>query len=393
MVYRIAYTLAPAPSAGTIAVTMQLSQHRDLLRGLAFDVDDRILDLSGDGSLTRDGDRVSWEPPSEGGRLNWTVHIAHMRGNSGYDAWMGPDWGLFRAEDVIPRASSRSLRGARSDTSLSFDLPTGWSAVTPYHEQDDRFHIDNNDRRFDQPGGWMLLGKLGVRRETIAGVRVAVAAPVGQDVRRMDMIALLNWTLPELARVTEKLPPRLTIVSAGEPMWRGGLSGPRSLYLHADRPLISENSTSTLLHEVLHTTLGISGEPGYDWIVEGFAEFYSLELLRRSGTISQARHRRAAADLATWSRDAKSLCGNTSSGARTAYAVTLLYQLDERIRETSDGQASLDDVLDELNRLGGSIGLDTLASIASRVAGAELDLLSAENLPGCGDATETPPAS
>ena len=41
------------------------------------------------------------------------------------------------------------------------------------------------------------MGKLGVRRETIAGTRIAVAAPEGQTVRRMDMLALLNWILPE----------------------------------------------------------------------------------------------------------------------------------------------------------------------------------------------------
>ena len=44
--------------------------------------------------------------------------------------------------------------------------------------------------------------------------------------------------------------PRLLIVSAGDPMWRGGLSGPSSMFLHSDRPLISENRTSTLLHEL-----------------------------------------------------------------------------------------------------------------------------------------------
>jgi len=73
------------------------------------------------------------------------------------------------------------------------------------------------------------MGKLGVRRERVAGVRVAIAGPEDQQIRRLDMLALLNWTLPELARIVPELPPRLTVVSAGEPMWRGGLSGPQSI--------------------------------------------------------------------------------------------------------------------------------------------------------------------
>ena len=52
------------------------------------------------------------------------------------------------------------------------------------------------------------MGRLGVRRETLAGVRVAIAGPEGHDVRRMDMLALLSWTLPELVAILpSKFPP------------------------------------------------------------------------------------------------------------------------------------------------------------------------------------------
>src|SRR5690606_21947056 len=134
------------------------------------------------------------------------------------------------------------------------------------------------------PTGWIVLGHLGVRYDTISGIRTKVAGPVNQGVRRMDMLALLRWTLPELLRILPDFPHRLTIVSAGDPMWRGALSAPQSLYLHAERPLISENGTSTLLHEVVHVGLGVGAGHGADWVVEGLAEYYSLEMLRRSGT-------------------------------------------------------------------------------------------------------------
>ncbi len=82
----------------------------------------------------------------------------------------------------------------------------------------------------------MAAGELGVRWERIQGVSVFVAGPVDQGVRRMDILAFLNWNLPVLGEVLDDLPDRLVVVSARDRMWRGGLSGPRSLYLHADRP-------------------------------------------------------------------------------------------------------------------------------------------------------------
>ena len=243
------------------------------------------------------------------------------------DMMPGLEWsgGLFRAEDVIPRGATRTLKNARSETWLTLRLPKGWSAVTQYFSANGQTRIENPERRFDQPSGWMVMGDLGVRRETIAGIRVAVAGPTGNSVRRMDTLALLNWTLPELGRLLPDLPARLTIVRAGGPMWRGGLSAPQSLFLHADRPLISENATSTLLHEVMHMSLSLDAEIGYDWIVEGLAEYYSLQLLQRSGTISDSRYDHAKADIADWAKSASSLCQPTSTGATTAFAVGVLH--------------------------------------------------------------------
>ncbi|MBT8099196.1 MAG: hypothetical protein KJO82_05575, partial [Gammaproteobacteria bacterium] len=239
--YDISYTVVPDPAGHRVAVTLQLSQDRRLLRELTFPLRESITDIDGDGTVATSNGLLRWQPPTGGGELRWNAAVEHRRNDGGYDAWLSPDWGLFRAEDIIPRAATRTLKGATSRTQLHFELPPNWSVVTQYAERDGGFRIRNSLRRFDEPTGWIVMGELGVRRETIAGIRVAIAAPVGESQRRMDTLALLNWTLPELARILPELPARLTIVSAGDPMWRGGLSGPQSLYVHADRPLLSEN--------------------------------------------------------------------------------------------------------------------------------------------------------
>ena len=383
LTYNVDYRVIPDAPAGTVSITLEVRQERALLRELRFRPDDRLSNIAGDGELAEDGGLTIWHPPARGGKLTWQVQVPHRRNGDGYDAWLGPDWGLFRAEDIIPRVATRTLKGAKSNTTLVFGLPRGWSVVTQYFGKAGRFEIKNPMRRFDQPNGWIVMGDLGVRRESIGGSRVAVAAPVGQSVRRLDILALLNWTLPELARVVPELPSRLTVVSAGDPMWRGGLSAPQSMFLHADRPLISENATSTLLHELLHISLGVSARNGYDWIVEGLAEYYSLELLHRSSTISGGRYEQARAQLADWATAADTLCGPVSTGATTALAVTVLGALDNELRETSAGASNLDDVARSLWNAESPVDLATLRTVAEDVAGAKLDTLHIERLPGC----------
>jgi hypothetical protein len=206
-------------------------------------------------------------------------------------------------------------------------------------------------------------------------------------VRRMDMLALLHWTLPELKEILPDALPRLTIVSAGAPMWRGGLSAPASFFLHADRPLISENATSSLLHEVMHTALGLRSSDGNDWIVEGLAEYYSIELLRRGNAISASRATKAFAQLAEWGEQSRTLCGAQSTAATTALAVTIMRKLDRELLKKSDGDVNLDSLLPSLANT--VMSLDSLITAAEDLIGTTPDTLHSDNLPGCPSMTTT----
>jgi predicted metalloprotease with PDZ domain len=155
-------------------------------------------------------------------------------------------------------------------------------------------------------------------------------------------------------------------------MWRGGLSGPGSLFVHASRPLLTPDGTSPLLHELFHTILPRPGAPGDDWIVEGLAEVYALEMLVRSGTISRARHERILAGLAERGGEAASLRVPASEGAVTARAVTLLYELDERIRKESQGASSLDEVVRALAASPDPLSTPRLREAAEQAARADL---------------------
>ncbi len=383
-VYGADYSITPDISKHGAFVELRISQKKWLLRELSMPYDEKIIsDIDGDGQILLDDGRIRWEVPADGGRLRWFARINHLRDNDTYDAFIGESWALFRAEDVIPPTATRTLRRAVSKTRLTFDLPDGWSSVTQYFKRSDVFDISNPARRFDRPTGWIVLGKLGVRHETVAGVRVVVAAPIGHGVRRLDILAMLNWILPDLVRLLPSFPRRLTIISAGDPMWRGGLSAPRSFYIHAERPLISENGTSTIMHEVIHLGMGVDAVSGADWIVEGLAEYYGLEILRRSGTISEKRYRAAKSELARWGESAKTLCADSSTGAMTARAVTLFTRLNDEIRRTSEREFDLDDIVRRLASSRGKISVQKLREMVTDLAGAEVHVLSDKELNNC----------
>lgn len=379
--YSVAYDLEPEPTASRVKVTLRLRQPRDLLRELSFRQAPNLSEIDGDGTIEYREGRIVWLPPEDGGTLEWLADVHSERGAGTFDALLNAEWGIFRMEDVIPRASTRTLKAAVSRTTLVFDLPPAWSVITEYSAIKTPIIVDRPERRFDQPTGWIAMGKLGVRRESIAGSQVAIAAPEGHDVRRMDMLALLNWTLPELNAILPQSLPRLTVVSAGHPMWRGGLSAPASLFIHAGRPLISENATSSLLHEVMHTALGLRARPDHDWIVEGLAEYYSIELLRRGGAITAKRAATAFRSQADWAGRADLLCTSESTAATTARAVTVFAELDRELTDKTGGTASLDSVLPKL--AGREVDLSTLVETTSDLIGATPDALHIEKLPGC----------
>lgn len=382
--YRLTYEVTPDPAAGGARVKLSVTQRSWFLRELDMPLlNDRISDVAGDGELSLRDDRVLWHVPESGGKLTWFATINHKRNGDAYDAYIDEDWALFRTMDIIPSARTRVWAGAKSRTRLEFDLPAGWSSVTPYFGRDDAYEVTNSRRSFVTPRGWIVLGDIGVRNETIGHVLTKVAGPTGHSVRRMDMLALMRWNLPELLRLLPDYPDRLTFVSAGDPMWRGGLSAPNSFYIHAERPLISENATSTLLHEAVHVGLRLVAEPGADWIVEGLAEYYSLEILRRSGTISNERYRTAHTELQSWGRRTKELCATRSKGSNTARAVGVLVETNTEIKKATREEASLDDVLRVLASLEEKIAVERFRAIVAEIAGGPVDALKPGRLPGC----------
>ena len=374
--YDVRFDARLLPTERTAHVEIRVRQAAGELRSLAFRVDEtRHGGFAGDGRVVEEESTVTWEVPEAGGSLRYVVRVDHLRDGRSYDARLSSEWALFRGDDLVPPARAVTRAGALSRSRLRLRAPEGWSSVTPYPRDADGSHrVDHPGRGFDRPTGWMLAGRrLGVVRERIEGVRFTLAGPVGQGFRRLDLLALLRWTVPELRGVVPELPERVTIVGANDPMWRGGLSGPGSLYIHADRPLMTPDGTSPVLHELMHTLFARGAGASEDWLVEGLAEYYALAVLRRSKTVSKARHEKTLAGLAERGAGVRSIRVARSTGEVTARAVTLLAELDARIREASEGERSLDDVVRQLVTAGVPLATDPLRAAAEQVAGQTLE--------------------
>ncbi|TXH93089.1 MAG: hypothetical protein E6Q72_08140 [Pseudomonas sp.] len=349
--YRVRFV--PESDLAEVSLTLEKGE---VVQRLTLNLGDEgyYSDFATEGSWTQDSPQSgTWQPAKGRSRLSYKVRISHPRGNDRFDARMTADWALLRGDDLIPSAHMVKDDGVELVARVQFELPKGWSGIETGWPRvgENRFRIDNPSRQFDRPTGWILAGKIGSRRARLGDTDVTVAAPVGEGMRRMDVLTLLTFVWPEVQAVFPRDPAKLLVVGAGDPMWRGGLSAPSSIFLHADRPLVSENGTSSLVHELVHVFSRIRDSDRSDWISEGLAEYYAIELVRRAGGMGEDRYQAIRKKLINWSRQVISLRTENSTGPVTARAVLLLQELDREIRKHTDNQRSLDDVTRGLMRL------------------------------------------
>ena len=329
------------------------------VRSLDFDLGEQgsYTDFKADGQWQLSADpahgRGVWRPAPGNASLSYRVRLNQPRKNGSFDTRITPDWALFRGEQLVPPANLDQQDGVELVSRLEFELPNGWKSVETAWPRigKNRFRIDDVSRLFDRPTGWMLAGNLGSRRTTVGETEVTVSAPKGQGMHRMDVLTLLTFVWPQVQAVFPRNPPKLLIVGAGNPMWKGGAAARNSIYLYSGLPLVSENGTSTLLREVVQVFSSINDEPGHDWIGEGLSEYYAIELMRRAGGMSDERYQTLQHKLTAAGKTVTRLRGQQAGPAMVARTVTLLQSLDREIRLQTHNKRSLDDVSQALMRM------------------------------------------
>lgn len=367
------YHVRLLPQSDQAEVQLTLAQGA-AVRSLDFDLGEQgaYSDFKADGSwqLQADGRRGEWHPAEGKASLSYRVRISQVHKSGSFDSRITPAWALFRGDDLVPPARLDQQDGTELVARLTFELPAGWKSVETAWPRigKQRFRIDNVSRLFDRPTGWMLAGTIGSRRTRLGETEVTVAAPQAQGMRRMDVLTLMTFVWPQLQSVFARTPPKLLIVGAGDPMWRGAQGAHNSIFLHSVRPLVSESGSSPLVRELVHVFGRIQGSERSDWIDKGLAEYYAIELVRRAGGMSEERYQSLQAGLTKAGHKVTSLRGERINQAEIARAVLLLQDLDREIRLKTHNKRSLDDVTQALMRLG-RVGTPEFIQLSESVMG------------------------
>lgn len=339
--------------------------------------DDRTTDVSGSGRLAWRDRTLQWTPGGPYARLRYTVRIDRPRPpGRQFDSHAAPDWIATRAVHLFPEINVDFRPGAervRSQARLVFRLPPGWrsaTALTPL--EPDVWRVEEPGKRFDRPRGWFLLGRISCPQRTIAGSDVTVGLAPGSALDAARLFALYARTMPLLAMVLGPPPPRLLVVSAPDPMWRGGLSGEDSFFVNGRIPLRSADRTSTYLHELVHVWQPFRVAPDARWVSEGLAEWYALVLQARIGRLSPPGLARGLAGFARSARFGVDLTRSHEARVLNNTAPMVMQALDEQIRAASGGRRSLDDAVRAVASAGGTVTTARFLRAASRAAGRDL---------------------
>ncbi|MDY7551829.1 MULTISPECIES: hypothetical protein [Pseudomonas] len=365
------YHVKLLPQSDQAEVRVSLSQG-SAVRSLDFELgrDGDYSDFKADGQWKVSGHRGLWQPSADKASLTYRVRLSHARKPGIYETRMTPGWALFRGEDLVPTAHLDQQDGVELVSRLVFELPTGWKSVETAWPRIGKhtFRINNVSRLFDRPTGWMLAGNLGSRRVRLGETDVTVTSPKGQAMRRMDVLTLLTFVWPQVEAAFPRHPAKLLIVGASDPMRRGAFSARDSVYLNSRTPLVSENGSSPLIREVVHAIGRFSDHDASDWISEGLAEYYAIELLRRGGGITDERYAAIQARLTREGKDVTSLRGEHVSGATVARAVVVMQELDREIRVKTHNKRSLDDLAQVVMRAN-SVSTPEFVRLAQSIIG------------------------
>lgn len=313
-----------------------------------------------------------------------------------------PSFALLKAESVaLPYAYEyREGFAFHNRSTVRLAPPPGWSAAGPWPQREDGA-FDLADGAV-VPRGFVAFGPFHAwENHTLAGkriqyVRLGAAAPFERD-----LPAFVERATPYFEAVYGPAGRDLLVVSAPDPMLRGGLGGMDSLYVHESADL------ATLAHEYahVHQRFGPDETAGRSsvWLAEGDADWHGALAMHAAGfwtatrvdeAFREAERDRAEPAFAQARLPDATYGAQTSDGhslERYAYhkGAVVLRALDARLRQATQGGAGAGEVLRRLNDAHGDPTRDALlvdnaevAALAFSVAGEDLSEFFAQFVNG-----------
>ena len=376
--FSVGYTVTIEPDNPTVARVRWDLAGVDELERVRLSVDDGFSDFAASGTLERRDRDLLWWPGGPYAHLTYRVLLNHRRSpNKGYDSYATGDWVVSRTSNLFPRAAALfrpDVESApESRARLLFHLPPRWEAATVMPREGASSFVVESAGSFDHPRGWLMLGHFQRYDVEAGGTSITIVAAPAVTHQLQPIGQLIARALPEMRKLFGRMPEHLLIITAPDPMWRGGLSGEDSFYIHSDRPLRTPDKSSPYLHELFHVAAPFRPARDGRWITEGLAELYSVEIQRRLGLIDQAavdRALRLFSRHGLWGHD---FTRTSDSALRNNSAPLVLYALDQQIRISSGGVRSLDTAVKEMAASGGTVSTARFLHGVEGAAGGSLD--------------------
>ena len=277
---------------------------------------------------------------------------------------------------------------AIAEISVSFSLPPGWTAVTPWAEANGFFHATDLDDLMKR----IALGPFEVLELTSAGVPVRLGIQQGAPKETIiaDTLALFSSELSVFDDFPYERFMAAFAASNVPPFHNGGAAAQNSFYMP------SEYRRPVLAHEMFHMWLGAAICPASQselWFQEGGTEFYQTDARIKTGLLAPVFY---VGDYAWFDETVRqleqSLGVSLLEASQRAMAEggpikdfayykgrLFVFLLNQLISAASNGDKSMDDVMRYLyqhfNRLRGGrcITNDDLLTAIEAVAGREFD--------------------
>jgi hypothetical protein len=302
---------------------------------------------------TDDGDRLVPTAGRTSGTVVLDVTAPGRSGNGTYVA--GDGWALTRVPFVAAQWSPRGTDGMRSVRPLGDEF----GALA-----------DGTDGTFRDR--YALVGEQTSATYDLRDQQVRVVRPAGTELAAGGerVAATLRGASARL-QVGDR-DDSLTIFAPTVPARQGGESFPArdEAWVRADSRVNSPNNV--WLHEYVHTRQDFRLDEDMVWFREASAEYYAARLTREQGRIgARAMHAHLDGDPvdATLTRPATWDSGREpyTKGAR------VLALLDRNIRQSTDGERSLQDVFRRMNEHDGPVTYAEFKTMVAAVAGHSMD--------------------
>lgn len=357
----------------------------------------RYRHFRGDGNIKQIGSDVIWTPNALNAMLSYKVIILHERKPGVYDSYGKRNWVITRTGDLFPRKRFNFRKDAKSYTTVEFELPKGWDVYTEMPKIRDFTFVakPQADKRYDWPTGWLIYGEVESKVAKFEDVKVRIAYPKAfvtptqsKSVKRQrarqkylewfhkktdQMVEIYEKVIPLMKKFMPQYAEQFLVIIGKDPMWQGGLSGERSLYINRGTPNIASDYTSTLVHEFFHVSDGFEKDKrDGEWIKEGLAEYYALKLLQKAEFITQEQFFEGIKIFKKNGIWGVNLARSKNQKVHYKNAPVVFFVLDQMIQKETHDLQSLDDVVKLLADEEKPIGTKVFRQKAEEVFGRSL---------------------